>query len=207
MIGAAAAWTCALLAVGTSPVESTPPRVRLAPVRCPDLPDAAVRTPLRVELGRRLAAEEAEAGPDFLLVSIACDGSDATLLAVRQSGGVPFRRLVPLATVAPQARAREVALAAVELIQIADRVKEATPPPTVESPAPVPVVATGPTFTFGVSTFIFGGYFSGGNFLDTEGATIRLGVELGVERPQSRSWKWGVAYEFIGRALCGLEVF
>ena len=25
-----------------------------------------------------------------------------------------------------------------------------------------------------------------------------MGVELGVERPPSRSWKWGVAYEFIG---------
>jgi len=194
--GAALLSTCALVATAASALQ-TAPEVRLAPVRCAELPDAAVRTPLRVELGPRLV-EEPNVAPDFLLVSIACDGPDALLLAVPQSGGAPVRRLVPLATVAPEARAREVALAAVELVRIAD-LREAPPPPVVVAEVPPPA-ASGPTVTFGASGFLLlGGYLSGGNFWGSQGGAWRMGLELGDEHPLAPTWQWGgIAYEFLG---------
>lgn len=199
MIGAALAVVGALLAEGI-PVHPAPPAVRLAPIDCAELPDAAVRTPLRVELGPRLVEEPNDAD-DFLLLSISCDGSKVALLAVRQSGGAPARRLVPLASVAPEARAREVALAAVELVRVADlREEPPPPPPVVEVAPPPPPVSSGPTVTFGASGFLlFGGYLSGGNFWGTQGGAWRMGLEPGDQHPSAPAWQWGgIAWELLG---------
>ena len=83
-----------LAVAGAAP--SGPLPVRLAPVTCPGFPDAGVRTALAVEIRDRLIADATPAPPDFALISVACAGDDAELLIVRQGGGVPVRRQVPL---------------------------------------------------------------------------------------------------------------
>jgi hypothetical protein len=204
MMGVAWALVSALAVVSTPVAAPAAPAIRLAPVRCPELPDATIRTPLRVELGKRLVDESAADEPDFLLLSIACSGSDATLLAVRQSGGVPARRLVPLQDVAPEARAREVALAAAELVRVSDA-RGAAPPQPAAAPAPAAVatVAAPPaatpavTVTYGASLVLWGGYLSTSPWA-VSGGIFRLGVELGDQHPQPRSLKWALAYEVTG---------
>jgi hypothetical protein len=197
---ALAAWTWALAATGAPALAQPATAVRLAPVRCADLPDAAVRAPLRVELGHRLLDDSAPDGPDVLLVSIACNGPDATILAVRQNeGGAAVRRLVPFSGVASEARPRELALAATELIHVAD-VRD-TPPssPTVlatTTPPPSPSPSPSPTWVLTLSPAIlyWGGYFSD-DFLATGGASYRIGVEHGPLRPAAPSWQWGLTSE------------
>ena len=198
MIATLLAWTGVLVAAGVTAPAPPPPSVRLAPVRCSDPPDATVRTPFRVELRERLLADDAPDDPDVLLVSIACNGSDATVLAVRQNGGTAVRRLVPLAAVAPEARPRELALAAVEVVRVADARQAAPAPTVVAAPAPAPRPASRVTFTFGAAAFLLGGYLSQGEFLATGGASIRAGIELGPERPPAPSWQPGLAYELTG---------
>jgi hypothetical protein len=199
MIATVLVWSWALMAAEAPPSSPPPPTVRLAPVRCADLPDAAVRAPLRVELRQRLLDDDAPDQSDFLLVSIACNGSDATVLAVRQNdGAAAVRRLVPLAAVAPEARPRELALAAVELVHVADMreadVQDATPPPTtVRTAAPPPSPASW-TPTFSASVLYWGGYLSN-NFFAMDGAALRIGVEHGPERPPSPSWQWALSSE------------
>jgi hypothetical protein len=195
MIATVLAWTWALMATEAPPSAPPPPAVRLAPVRCADLPDTAVRAPVRVELRQRLLADDAPDQSDFLLVSIACNGSDATVLAVRQNDGVAaVRRLVPLAGVAPEARPRELALAAVELVHVAD-VRDAAPPGTVvRTLAPSPPSPPSWTLTFNASGLYWGGYFSN-DFFATGGVALRLGVEHGPERPMSPSWQWALTSE------------
>jgi hypothetical protein len=205
MMATALAWTLALMATEAPPPAPPssvppPPAVRLTPVRCADLPDAAVRAPLRVELRQRLLADDAPDQSDFLLVSIACNGSNATVLAVRQNDAVAaVRRLVPLADVAPEARPRELALATVELVHVADLrdadVREATPPPTtVRTTPPSPPSPRSWTPMFSASVLYWGGYLSN-NFFATDGASLRIGVEHGPERPPSPSWQWALTSE------------
>jgi hypothetical protein len=164
-------------------------------VRCADLPDAAVRAPLRVELGHRLLDDSAPDGPDVLLVSIACNGPDATVLAVRQNeGGAAVRRLVPFTRVALEARPRELAVATVELIHVAD-VRDAAPPPpppTIVAAPSVPVPSPTWVLTLSPSVLYFGGYFSN-DFFAMGGASLRVGVEHGPQRPASASWQWALA--------------
>jgi len=199
VIAAVLIWTAGLLAVGT-PVAtpaSTPPSVRLAPVGCVDLPDASVRVPLRVELGARLLDDAAADPRDFVLLSIACDRSEATLLAVRQGAGTPVRRLVPLGDVAPEVRPRALALAAVELLQVAD-LRDA-PPPTpaaaVDKEGAGTPVERGPTPTVGAA-FLIGSFLGSGNYFTTGGA-LRVGLELGAQSPPDPSWGFGLAYELM----------
>jgi hypothetical protein len=187
----------ALLAAAAAPAAPTPP-VRLAPVGCVEIPDANVRVPLRVELGARLLDDAAPDPRDFVLLSIACDQSDATLLAVRQGGGTPVRRLVPLGGTAPEARPRALALAAVELLQVAD-LRDAPPPPpaaAVDKESANAPVEHGPTPTLGVA-FVFGSFFASGNYFTTGGA-MRFGLELGAPNPPDPTWGFGVAYELMG---------
>lgn len=197
---AAAAWmaaTWALAATGTLPSAPLATAVRLAPVRCAGLPDAAVRAPLRVELGHRLLDDSAPDGPDVLLISIACNGPDATVLAVRQNeGGAAVRRLVPFSGVAPEARPRELALAATELIHVADVRDTPSPSPIVlaTSPAPPPSPSPNWVLTLSPAVLYWGGYFSD-DFLATGGASLRLGVEHGHQWPASPSWQWGLTSE------------
>jgi hypothetical protein len=188
MIATMLALTWALAATGAP----SPTAVRLAPVRCADLPDAAVRGPLRVELGQRLLDNDAPDGPDVLLVSIACNGPDAMVLAVRQNeGGAAVRRLVPFSQVALEARPRELAVAAAELIHVAD-VRDATPsPPTVVAAAPSPPPAKTWTLTVSPAVLYWGGYLSN-DFIATSGASLRIGVEHGPQWPASPSWNWGL---------------
>jgi hypothetical protein len=197
MIATTMVWTWALMATGALPPVPSPTSVRLAPVRCTGLPDAAVREPLRVELGHRLLEDSAPDGPDVLLVSIACDGPDALVLAVRQNeGGAAVRRLVPFAQVALEARPRELAVAAVELIHVAD-VSDATPPPlTVVAVTHSPIPPPPPNWALALSpaALYFGGYFSNG-FLNTGGFSFRIGVEHGPQWPASPSWQWGLTSE------------
>jgi hypothetical protein len=196
----ALAWTWALMATEAPPSVPPPPTVRLAPVRCADLPDAAVRAPVRVELRQRLLGDDAPDQSDFVLVSIACNGSDATVLVVRQNdGAAAVRRLVPLAGVAPEARPRELALAAVELVHVADLrdadLRAATPSPTtVQTTAPSPPSPRSWTPTFTAAALFGGGYFSS-NFFAMDGAALRIGVEHGPERPPSPSWQWALTSE------------
>jgi hypothetical protein len=203
MIAASWALVAALAAVSGTPPVAAPP-IRLAPVRCPELPDATVRTPLRVELGRRLLDEGATDDPDFVLVSIACSGSDATVLAVHQGGGGPVRRLVPLGDVAVEARPRAVALAVVELVNIADA--RASSPPAAAAPSRPVAVATETSppvrvspigVTFDGTVVLWGGYLSSSPWT-VGGALVRLGLELGAQTPAPRSLKWGLAYELTG---------
>jgi len=195
MIATVLAWTWALMATEAPPFAPPPPAVRLAPVHCADLPDAAVRAPVRVELRQRLLGDDAPDQSDFVLVSIACNGSNATVLAVRQNdGAAAVRRLVPLAGVAPEARPRELALAAVELVHVAD-VREATPPPTtIRTRAPSPPSPPSWTPTFNAAALFWGGYFSS-NFFAMDGAALRIGLEHGPERPPSPSWQWALTSE------------
>jgi hypothetical protein len=189
MIATMLALTSALATTGAP--SST--AVRLAPVRCADLPDAAVRGPLRVELGQRLLDDDAPDGADVLLVSIACNGPDAMVLAVRQNeGGATVRRLVPFARVALEARPRELAVAAAELVHVAD-VRE-TSPPAVVATAPTPPPAKTWTLTVSPAVLYFGGYFSN-DFVTTSGASLRVGVEHGPQWPSSPSWNWGLTSE------------
>jgi hypothetical protein len=196
MMATALVWTWALAASGAPPPAPPPPAVRLAPVRCADLPDAAVRAPLRVELGHRLLADDAPDGPDVLLISIACNGPDATVLAVRQNeGGAAVRRLVPFSGVARDARPRELALAATELIHVADvRDTPADSPTVVDTEEPSPPTPTW-ALTLSPAILYWGGYFSN-NFLVTGGASFRVGVEHGPQWPSSPSWGWGLTSEF-----------
>ncbi|HEY7374876.1 MAG TPA: hypothetical protein VIF57_22125 [Polyangia bacterium] len=77
---AALSWLALVMAAaGVAPAGAPP--VRLAPVTCPGIPDADVRAALRVELRDRLVRETAPAPPDFALVSVACHGDEADLLA------------------------------------------------------------------------------------------------------------------------------
>jgi hypothetical protein len=192
MIATALAWIWALAATGAPLPESPPHAVRLAPVRCADLPDATVRGPLRVEIGQRLLEDRASDGPDVLLVSIACNGPDASVLAVRQNeGGAAVRRLVPFGAVAPEARARELALAAAELIHVAD-VRDA--PPTILATAPSPPPSPSWALTVNPSILYWGGYLSN-NFFSTSGVSLRIGVEHGPQWPASPSWQWGITSE------------
>jgi len=191
MIATALAWTWALAAT-SAPPAAPPTAVRLAPVRCADLPDAAVRAPLRVELGHRLLDDSAPDGPDVLLVSIACNGPDATVLAVRQSeGGAAVRRLVPFSRVALEARPRELAVAAAELIHVADVREASTPSPTVVAVAPAAPPAPSWVLTVSPAVLYWGGYFSN-DFLATGGASLRVGVEHGAQWPASPSWHLGL---------------
>jgi len=193
MIATMLVWTWALAATSAPPPPPPPTAVRLAPVRCADLPDAAVRGPLRVELGQRLLADSAPDRPDVLLVSIACDGADALVLAVRQNeGGAAVRRLVPFVQVALEARPRELALAAAELIHVAD-VRDASPPaPPVVSATPSPPQSRNWVLTLYPSVLYFGGYLSN-NFFATGGGSFRVGIEHGPQRPASPSWQWALA--------------
>jgi hypothetical protein len=194
MIATTLVWTWALMATGALPPGPSPTAVRLAPVRCTGLPDAAVREPLRVELGHRLLEDSAPDGPDVLLVSIACDGPDALVLAVRQNeGGAAVRRLVPFAQVALEARPRELAVAAVELIHVAD-VHDARPPIVAVTHSPIPPPPPNWTLALSPAALYFGGYFSDG-FLNTGGFSFRIGVEHGAQWPESPSWQWGLASE------------
>jgi len=199
VIGVAAAWTWALMAVAAPAAAPLTP-VRLAPVGCAELPDASVRVPLRVELGARLLDNAAADPRDFMLLSIACDESDATLLAVRQGRGTPARRLVPLGGVAPEARPRELALAAVELVHVADLRDAVPPPPAAPVDKEIPaVVARRATLTVGAAFLFLGGYFGTGDYFST-GGTVRLGVELGPQSPPDPTWGGSLAYELMGAA-------
>jgi hypothetical protein len=197
MIGTLLALTWALMGNGVPPrlPPPLPPPVRLAPVRCADLPDATVRAPLRVELGERLLDDSAPERPDFLLVSIACNGSDATVLAVRQNdSGAPRRRLVPLAGVAPEARPRELALAAAELIHVTD-VADAEPPLITVRTTPIPVEPSHAwTLTVSPSVLYWGGYFAN-DFSSMSGAALLVGIEHGPQKPASPSWQWALTTE------------
>jgi hypothetical protein len=185
----------ALAAAGTSPVVPPRPAVRLAPVRCADLPDAAVRSPLHVDLGARLLDDDAPDPPDVLFVSIACNGPDAMVLAVRQNeGGSAVRRLVPFSGVARDARPRELALAATELIHVADVRDVAAAAPTVVATAPPPPPSPTWVLTLSPAVLYWGGYFSD-DFLTTGGASLRIGVEHGPQWPASPSWQWGLTSE------------
>jgi hypothetical protein len=195
MIATALTLSWALATTGMAPAVPRPLAVRLAPVRCTDLPDADVRAPLRVELGHRLLADDAPDGPDVLLVSIACNGPDATVLAVRQNeGGAAVRRLVPFSQVALEARPRELAVAAAELVHVADvRDTPVASPTVLDTEAPPPPTPTW-ALTLSPAILYWGGYFSN-NFLVTGGASFRVGVEHGPQWPSPPSWDWGLTSE------------
>ena len=172
-----------------------PPAVRLAPVRCADLPDATVRAPLRVELGQRLLDDDAPDRRDFLLVSIACNGSDATVLAVRQNdGAAAVRRLVPFGrrrAGGPPARAGAGG-------------RRADPRRRRRADADATISISGArrrhlaraawTLTLNPSALYWGGYFSN-NFFSMDGVALRIGVEHGPQRPASPSWQWALTSE------------
>ena len=188
---AALSWLALLMAAAGAARADAPP-VRLAPVTCPGFPDADVRAALRVEIRDRLVPETAPAPPDFALVSVACHGDDADLLAdlliVRQGSGGPVRRRVPLAAAAPAARPRTVALAIAELLRV-DLARNEPPVPTVAPPTPAPsfVVALSGT------PVLVGGYSSAGQWAFFTGLQLRAAFESATEPSPGRAWGWGLA--------------
>jgi hypothetical protein len=196
----AAGLLLALAAVTEVPPPPRPPQVWLAPVVCASLSDGDVRGPLRVELRGRLVEDAAARPQDFVLVSVSCDGTDVEVLAIRHGHGDPARRLVPLADVAPAARGREVAVAIGELLRVEAARENPPPPPAVvylSPPAPVPRRATFAVTAAPLS--LFGDYVSFRHddpFSLSNGALIRLVLELGDEEPPVPAWKGALAYEF-----------
>ena len=183
-----------LAVAGTAPSGALP--VRLAPVTCPGFPDAGVRAALAVEIRDRLVAEATPTPPDFALVSVACARDDAELLIVRQGSGVPVRRQVPLAAVAPDARPRAMAIAIAELLRVDLARNEPVPEP---APAPPPAPAPAPrkvVVTFDGAPFVFGWYSSGDKQAWTTGLQLRFAFLRPTETVPRRNSAWGVALGF-----------
>lgn len=179
----------ALAVAAVDPSRAMP--VRLAPVSCQGLTDAALRAALRVELRDRLVVEAPPAPADFALVSVACAGDRVDLLIVRQESGAPVRRQVPTADVAPDARPRAVAIAIAELL----RVDAARPEPAAPPPATVPTTPPPPKTIFALSgtPLVLGGYFSGPKHYWTWGVQLRLAWGRAIEPVPGRRWGWGLA--------------
>ena len=105
------ALAAALLTSLASAPPPAEPAVRLVPFQCAGISDVELRPLLKVELRDRLIEETAPAAADFLLVSISCDGDTANIVSVPQAAGSPVRRQLRLATVSPDARPRNLAVA------------------------------------------------------------------------------------------------
>lgn len=130
-----------------APAQPAPPRppVRWEASACEGVDLARVRRGLAVELGELLLAD-GDDRPDAVRITLSCDRASLTMRAVHDASEAPQERVVPWTSlpVAARARARTVALVAVEMAFSAwvrpRRRDPATPPlPGAPAPAPVPV--------------------------------------------------------------------
>jgi len=202
-------WAALLMtAAGVAPGAALP--VRLAPVTCPAFTDVALRAALRVEVRDRLMAEAAPAPADFALVSVACVGDDASLLIVRQGGGTPARRQVPLSEVVTDARPRAVAIAVAELLRVDLARNE--PPPTAAAAlqtASSTIAPARPAMAIALSgtPLLLGGYFASGTGYWFSGLQLRVAFETPIEPVPGRAWGFGVALGLDGHGPSGVDRF
>jgi hypothetical protein len=201
MVTLASSWLALLIAATGVAAPSGPLPVRLAPVTCPGFPDADVRAALQVELRDRLIPETAPSPPDFALVSVACAGSDADLLIVRQATGTPVRRRVPLGEVVPDARPRAVAIAVAELLRV-DLARNAPPPP----PEPPPPLPSGMAVAISGAPVCLGGYLSGRSRYEFNAFQLRFAFESWVAPIPGQRWGWGFALGLDSTSLGGVDV-
>lgn len=180
-----------LILAAVAPVEANGPPVRLAPILCPALSDADVRTALGVEIRARLLGAGA-VPTDFLLVSVSCTAEKVDLLAVRQGAGSPVRREVPLADLAADARPRAIAVAIAELLRV-DLARNSAP--AVETPQPAPPPARATAVAISATPFMMGGYFSGTSQRWVNGSQLRVALESRPQQAQGHRWGWGVAWQ------------
>lgn len=171
------------VAAQAQPAPPRPP-VRWESAACEGVDLARVRRGLAVELGE-LLLDDGDDRPDAVRITLSCDGAALTLRAVLDASGAPQERVVAWSSlpVAARARARTVALVAVEMAFTAwVRPRRGAPPVMlpVGAPAPVPVVTASPE----VDRPRWLPAPSGGLRVLPRGAILwGAGVQLAYERP------------------------